>query len=153
MARWNNFSMWRGRLPHWRADDVTYYITFRHRRALAEEETDLLFHWLMKAQRRKLDFLVLCVLPEKTEALFRVQPQGEIELSDVVEKAKRKAGSGIIKKTGERYLPFYSESFDRIVRDDEELEKLWSEIVQAPVTAGLTEEPDGWPSLFVESAP
>ena len=34
--KWANFNVWRGRLPHWRADDVTYYATFRHRRDLDE---------------------------------------------------------------------------------------------------------------------
>ena len=32
MGSWKGFHIWKGRLPHWRADDVTYYVTFRHKR-------------------------------------------------------------------------------------------------------------------------
>lgn len=134
MARWSNFSIWRGRLPHWRADGVEYYVTFRHRRELEESERQCLFGALLKPQGRKWDVDLLCVLPEKTEMIVRIEtaPNGDpFELSDIVEKAKAKAGKLIIKSSGERYPPFYTESYDRIVRDEAELETTWTSIVDA----------------------
>jgi len=156
VGRWQNFSIWKGRLPHWRADDVRYYVTFRHRRALSDPERNVLFQNIFRAQRRKFDFLILCVLPEATEMIFTVNsgPAGEpYELSDVLEKAKRKAGATIIKKSGERFPPFYSESYDRIIRDDEELEVTWNKILTSPVDAELVDEPEAWMDLYVADAP
>jgi len=156
VSRWNNFNIWRGRLPHWRADGVNYYLTFRHRRALTETECQDLFAALLKPQGRKWDLELLAVLPEKTEMIVAVEtsPTGEpFELSDIVEKAKSKAGKVIIKRSGERYPPFYSESYDRIVRDEDEMSSTWEAIVESPQKAGLTEDSEDYQFLWVNGAP
>jgi hypothetical protein len=151
-----NFSIWRGRLPHWRADDVRYYVTFRHRRDLDEAERRMLLRALLKPEGRRWDLMILCVLPGETELIFSVLegPQGHpYELSDIIEKAKAKVGRQIIKKSGERYPPFYTESYDRIVRDDGELEERWQAILDSPVTHELVEDPEEYDALWVAGAP
>ena len=145
MGRWQNFQIWRGRLPHWRADDVSYYVTFKHKRPLNETEQNVLFRRLLNADARKLDYVVLCVLPESTETIFTVQDApkgGKYELSDVIEKAKLKAGREITKKSGERWPPFYHESYDRILRDDAEFEETLQKILDSAAS------PDH-PSLYL----
>jgi len=147
-----NFSMWRGRLPHWRADDVTYYVTFRHSRDLTTEEVNLLTRTLLKPEARQWDLLILCVLPGATELMFTVRENKDgqpYELSEIVEKAKQRVGRQIVKKTAERFPPFYQESYDRIVRDDPELEERWLEILESPVKSELCEDPEEWLGLYV----
>lgn len=149
---WRNFSIWYGRLPHWRADDVTYYVTFRHRRPLKPEERDALLNALLRPDQRRWDLLAVCVLPEVTEGLLRVcvDPQGApIELSKTLEKAKGAAAKRIQKQTGERFSPFFTESYDRIVRDEDELEARWQSLVDAPVRVELAEDADAYPHLWV----
>ena len=151
-----NFKIWRGKLPHWRADGVTYFVTFRHRRALNESERELLVRMLIKPDGRRWDLLILCVLPEKTDLIFRVleTPSGEpYELSEIVEKAKTKAGKLIIKKSGEMWPPFYSESFDRILRDELELQERWEDIFDSPSSLELAEDPDEYDGLWVANSP
>jgi len=147
-----NFKIWRGRLPHWRADDVTYFVTFTHRRALDEGERRILLRMLVKPDGRQWDLLILCILPEKTDLMFRVREavNGEpYELSGIVEKAKTRAGKLIVKATGERFPPFYAESYDRIVRDEAELEERWEELFEAPTTHELAEDPEDYEGLWV----
>jgi hypothetical protein len=154
--KFTNFQIWRGRLPHWRADDVNYYVTFRHRRELDEDERVLLLRALMRPEGRQWDLAILCILPETTELIFRVNeaPTGRpYELSDIVEKAKVKAAKQIMKKTGERYGPFYGESYDRIIRDDAEFEETWQRILDSPVSAELVEDPEEYRTLWVAEAP
>jgi hypothetical protein len=149
---WENFKIWRGKLPHWRADNVTYYATFRHRRALTEAECKILYRNLVRTEGRRFHLEILCVLPEATEMIFAVLPnsKGEnYELSKVIETAKRKAGKTIIENTGERFPPFYEESFDRIIRDDAELEERFEAILDSPVSAELAEDPEDYSWLFV----
>lgn len=156
MSRWSNFSIWRGRLPHWRADGVNYFVTFRHRRPLEDAEMQELFANLLKPQGRKWNVEVLCVIPEKTEMVVTLieGDRGEpYELSDIVEKAKTKAGKSIIKKSGERFPPFYTESYDRIVRDEEEMATTWETIVEAPVKAEICDDPEEYQFLWVNGAP
>lgn len=150
--------MWQGqRLPHWRADNVTYYVTFRHSRPLDDAERRMLLRALLKPDGRQWDLLILVVLPERTELLFQVREVPATgrpyELSDVVEKAKAKVGRQIIKKTEERFPPFYGESYDRIVRDEAEFEERWQAIFDAPVNEELAEAAEDYDCLWVADAP
>ena len=154
--RFQNFHIWRGRLPHWRADEVTYFVTFRHRRPLDSKERLVLYQSLMRPEGRKLDYVVLLVLPEKTEMLFKVReaPTGlPFELSDIIESAKTKAGRKIVKLTEERFPPFYIESYDRIIRDEGELQERFDSLLAEPVDLELCEEPEEFQTLYVAGAP
>lgn len=136
--RFRNFRIWRGRLPHWRADDVAYYVTFRHRRELDEWERIRLFRTLQHGHGRHWDLWALSVRPLETELIFVMiaGANGQVrELSDVIEKAKTKSGKLIIKRTGERFDPFYRESFDRIVRDSGELEETLARMAESSEAA------------------
>ena len=155
--RWQNFETWQGKLPHWRADDVTYYVTFRHRRPLDDRERRDLLRALLKPDGRRWDLLIVAVLPERTELMFKVREAvatgRPYELSDIVEKAKTKVGRTIAKRTEERWPPFYEESYDRIVRDEAELEERWQAIFDAPVNEELAESAEEYDALWVADAP
>ena len=151
MSRWRNFSIWRGRLPHWRADGVWYYVTFRHRRQLSEDELAELFGGLVRQPATKWEIAALCVLPESTSLIVSLpdqRPSGKNELEDIVERCKSKAGKAIVKRSGERFSPFYAESFDRIVRDEAELAERVEEIARSPQEAGLCTEEDEYRFLW-----
>ena len=155
-SKFKNFSIWHGRLPHWRADDVTYYVTFKHRRALDDKERVALLRALMRPDARKWDLVIACVLPEVTELMFVVldSPAGaKYELSQIVEKEKARVGRQIQKRTGERYPPFYAESYDRIIRDSSEFETRMFDIMKSPVEAELVELASDYQALFVAESP
>ncbi len=110
---------------------------------------------LLRPEGRQWDLLIACVLPGQTELIFTVREKVEgqpYELAEIVERAKHKAGKQIIKKTEERFSPFYTESYDRIIRDDAELEERWQTILDSPVTAELVQESDEWEGLYVQNA-
>lgn len=117
--------MWRGRLPHWRADDEVYYVTFRHRRELDQTEMGLLFSGFMRPEGTTWSLFCLAVGPEETHIIFRMLPKGDLvpELSKKIEAVKTKVGRKIIKASGEKFPPFYTESYDRIIRDEAEFEE------------------------------
>lgn len=130
-------------------------MTFRHRRALDEPERALLLKHLVRPDGRQWNLVIACVLPETTELIFVVRQKvsGEIyELSDIVEKAKARTGREIIRNTGERFSPFYGESYDRILRDPAELEDKWNVILESPVAAELVEDPEEYEGLYVAVA-
>ncbi|MBL8047645.1 MAG: hypothetical protein JNJ45_03085 [Chthonomonas sp.] len=139
MGRWKNFNLWRGHLPHWRADDVVYYVTFNSRRPLTDDELKILYFRLMKLTSKGFDLIIVCALPEATEMMFRFPEGGEF--SDALEKTKAKAMREILKKSGERYPPVSGESYDRIVRDQAEFEERWETIFES--CAPIEEETGG----------
>ncbi|HRF58551.1 MAG TPA: hypothetical protein PLH94_01400 [Fimbriimonadaceae bacterium] len=133
MARFKNFSIWRGRLPHWRADEEIYYVSFRSRRPLDETERLDVFRALLKPDGSRWLLRALVVAEEKTEMIFtvcQVKDGVPIEFAKPIEAAKRRAGNAIMKRTGERFPPFYVESFDRIIRDEAELLERTSELAR-----------------------
>lgn len=139
-------------MPHWGADDVRYYATFRHRRQLNEAERRDLLRRLLRDHGKRYDLYIVCVLPEQTELMFRVleSPRGgTFELATILEGAKRKSGAKIVKATGERFPPFFGESYDRIVRDDEEFESRFMAIVESPEASGVIAEGDDYDFLWI----
>jgi hypothetical protein len=119
---------------------------------LCDDEINLLTRTLLKPEGRQWNLLILCVLPGVTELMFTVRDGKDgrpYELSDIVEKAKQRVGRLILKKTSERFPPFYQESYDRIVRDDAEFEERWLAILESPVSAELCEDPELWQGLWV----
>lgn len=156
MPAFKNFSIWRGRLPHWRADDVQYYVSFRHRRPLDLQERLELFRALLRPEGRRWDLLILSVLPEETDIIVRVRdaPGGRpYELAEVLEKAKTRTGKLIVKRTGERFSPFYGESFDRIIRDEIELTERWQAILDAGLIQLEIDGSEDLGTLWAASAP
>lgn len=142
--QFKNFSIWRGKLPHWRADDVRYFVTFRHRRPLEIWERQALFRRLLRPNDQAWRLEILSIGPEHTELIFELLEGKDgrpAELSTIVEHAKNKTGKEIVKKTGERFPPFFQESYDRIIRDEAEFLERW----QAAFDMALDdEEPILW---------
>ena len=131
---------------------MTYYVTFRHRRALDETERVALLKSLMRPDARRWDLIVACVLPETTELIFVVRDNlagAKYELSQIVEKAKARVGKQIVKRNGERYPPFYAESYDRIIRDEAEFDSRMLTILKSPIDAELVEVAADYPALYV----
>jgi hypothetical protein len=96
------------------------------------------------------------VLPEKTEAIFQVlqiQSPTPVELTDVLDRAKKRAAKIMLQRSPDTRPPFYDESFDRIIRDDAEYEALWEAILMAPVNHELVEDPESYGGLYVRYAP
>lgn len=151
---WKNFSIWRGRLPHWRADEVVYYVTFRFRRPLGDRERTILMSRLMKLNSRGIDLLVAAVGVEAADLIFKVVPGKDGrpgEFSKAVEAVKQKSGKDIIKLSGERFPPFFGESYDRIIRDDSELAERY-EAALALVDEAET-DPGTSPFVYLADSP
>lgn len=144
MPRWENFAIWKGRFPHWRADGVEYYVSFPHRRPLTEPECGTLFSALMRLHGRGFSYLALVTVPEKTEMVISVDRE-DTELNDLVIKAQKRFLKA--RKLEERL--FFAEPYDRIIRDEAEREAFLEGILQAPEQSANLPESDDWPYLHL----
>lgn len=140
---------------------MTYFVTFRYQRDLVSTELSRLFLDLLKLNRQGFNISALICLPDHAELIFTVGPEGSanetsdgmaprtpFEFSRPLEKAKQKAGKEIIKKSGEKWSPFYGESYDRIIRDDAELEERYLAIIGAAEEASASEVEE-YPFLWI----
>jgi hypothetical protein len=126
--------IWRGRLPHWRAEGVRYYVTFRHRRPLTPHDRRILFAQL-KRLSKEWQINLLYVGENSSSMILEPPPnspaEANQEFSDRLETLKLKAGRQIIKTTKEMWTPFYGESYDHIIRDEEDLLSILEDIEES----------------------
>ena len=144
MSKFENFRIWQGRWPHWRADGQSYYVSFMHKRPLDVQEMTRLFKALQKTFGLNSELIALSTRPNQTEVVFRSKLGREegFEFTAFLEKAKARAGKDIIAETGERFSLIGGESYDRILRDEVE----FADHVQALYDA--SHEPDAVGSLL-----
>ena len=86
------------------------------------------------------------VMPNHCHALFI--PLGEHRLSDILHSWKSYTAKLANRMLGRENCEFWQrESYDHLVRDDEEFAHFREYISQNPVKAGLCRTPDDWPYL------
>ncbi len=124
--KWKNFYIWNKRLPHWRADSVMYYITFKHRISLDEPALSKIFSNILKTNGRKWDILALSTSADATHMLATFQSHQASkakEIAKIIEPLKLKIQQDIIKHSCNTHtLLFYQESYDHIIRNEEDLD-------------------------------
>lgn len=143
MSRWQNFSIWRTKWPHWRADGVTYYATLRSKRELTHVERNVLFREFLKREGKHWTLFILFVGPEETQMIFQVTSitKGRpTEFTKLMEKIKSQFGKTLNDEREKRYGVFFNEIYDRIVRDDNEMEELWEAIFNHATEEGFEED-------------
>lgn len=144
--------MWRKRLPHWRADGETYYLYSKFRRDLNEDERCRLFAEILRLDGNRAQFQVVSVLPDRLEVLVAMLEDvsgKSLDVGQMLEKAMGRAAKAIIKKSGERFSPFFDEPFDRIIRDDGERQEYVEQMLQRVEDAALADEQSNYSTFYM----
>ncbi|RMH25768.1 MAG: hypothetical protein D6693_08315, partial [Planctomycetota bacterium] len=116
----------RRRLPHWRMDGATYFVTWRLRssqRELSESERSLVVDALRHFDGERYDLIGYVVMNDHVHLVVR--PYEGCELSGLLHTWKSYTANRMQRETGRVGAVWQDESFDRIVRDEDEyFEKL-----------------------------
>jgi REP element-mobilizing transposase RayT len=125
--------IYRRRLPHWRDDDVIYFVTWRLARGepeLDSSERELVACALkhFDGQRYQLDAYV--VMHDHLHAL--VTPLAASGLKEILHSWKSFTGHRIQRRRRSIGRVWQDEYFDRIVRDEQEFEQKRRYIVHNP---------------------
>lgn len=120
-----------------------YFVTFTLREGqLSVEEVLLVKQHIIDSARGNCRLHALCVMPDHVHLI--VEPLQNITLARIMQKFKGGSALKINRMRGNQGPLWQIESWDRIIRDDEEyLEKL-NYILQNPVKAVLTDDPWTW---------
>lgn len=149
-----SFEVSRRNLPHWQQPGSIYFITWRCREgvALAPQERTLVLDCLRCWDQRKCILYASVVMPNHVHAL--VQPlfmdggRAAFNLSEMVHSVKSFSAHQINRQRGRKGSVWQDERFDRIIRDQGELEEKWGYIRHNPVKAGLVAVPEEYPWLY-----
>ena len=155
----------RGYLPHWEQDAATYFITFRLADSLpagvgrvsarsAHEELDralgcchLRDARVAAAVQESIHFLddksyrllAWCVMPNHVHLVFRLLPG--FQLSRVMHSLKSFTANRANRLLGRHGRFWQREYYDRLIRNEEELDRALRYVIHNPKKAGL----ENWP--------
>lgn len=135
-------------LPHWSIEGATYFVTFRTKReTLSEEEIIEVTNHIKKGNNNFYELFAAVVMPDHVHLLLR--PNADYSISRIMKGLKgvssRKVNN-IRKRKGSIWL---GESFDRIIRNENEFIEKMNYIMSNPVKKGLATDPIHYPGLYI----
>jgi putative transposase len=135
----------RRQLPHWQMGGSVYFITFRSRRgglppvALRQMCTHILYD-----HGKRYDLVFGVVMPDHVHVVFQPrerEPGVWFDLAEIMKGLKGASARSINQLLGTHGSVWQDESFDRIIRDENELEEKLLYMFYNPFKAGLVADP------------
>jgi len=164
----NELKIKRRHLPHWTLKGSTYFVTFRTERGqtgmsvlLSVEEQKLVLRHIIDGNGKFYKRMAVVVMPDHVHIIF--EPIEGYSISRIMKGIKGVSARKINLKRKEKRMDSYvnttdrnvcctgsiwqEESYDRIIRDPDELNEKLNYMLNNPVKNGLTEDPwsyHGW---------
>ena len=133
-------------LPHWTVEGATYFVTFRFRQGVMDKSERLIvLQHIKNGDDRFYDLAAAVVMPDHVHVVFR--PGQGYALSRIMKGMKGVSARLINESRNRRGTVWQNESYDHIIRSQNELIQKISYMLNNPVKEGLTDDPwtyDGW---------
>ncbi len=134
----------RRRRPHCALEGSTYFITFRTIAGqLTPLERDIVFRCLNDSHERFYTLIAAVVMPDHVHVLLR--PDRNHDLTQILKGTKGKTAHEINRLRGGQRHVWQDESFDRIVRDQKELDEKIQYMLNNPAKRNLIDDPWKYP--------
>jgi len=140
-------------LPHWQEPGRVYFITFRTYKNLQldEQSKQIIFNNIIHYSKIKYKLYSFVIMNDHVHIILQpneIEPGKYINLSEIMHSIKSFTAKKIIKHlqyewTETTVLPekiFQSESYDRIIRTEDELKEKMNYIHNNPIKKGLCED-------------
>jgi REP element-mobilizing transposase RayT len=128
-------------LPHWRMDGATYYITFRVLEGeLSPAERDTILTHIRAGDGKFYELIAVVVMPDHVHVILL--PLAGYDLSRIMKGMKGVSSRLVNHLRGRNGNLWQDECWDRILRDDAELQEKILYMLNNPVEAELIG--DGW---------
>ncbi len=149
----------RRNLPHFEHPWGKYMVTFstRERFRLTPEARTAVMDSIRFWNDRRYELHAACVMPEHVHLLFEPRPKPKNEegappeffpLSEILHSLKSYTAHEVNKVTGRSGPVWEAESFDRLIRSQEDLEEKFGYIVENPWREKLVEQGDDYPWVW-----
>jgi REP element-mobilizing transposase RayT len=141
------FTAYGRRLPHWRLDGATYSITFRVLEGeLRPAERTVVLEHLRSGDPKFYTLIAAVVMPDHVHILLR--PATDVDLVRIMKGTKGVTARKVNDLRGVRGLLWQDESWDRIMRDQGELDEKIEYCMNNPVKRELVTDPWDYPWWF-----
>lgn len=141
------------KLPHWQQGGQWYFVTFRTKGfVLPAEGRDIVKAAILEGVGIKHDVSIGVIMPDHVHLLMQPIEKADglyYSLSGILKTIKGKTSHPINKMLNRAGSCWQKESYDRIVRDEDEWREKYEYIRGNAVRAGLAERPEDYPWLIV----
>ena len=142
----------RRNLPHWQLGGSTYFVTFRTKSAeLTSEYRNIVLAACRYFERQRYKLWALVVMTDHVHILLQPLEREKGQwwsLSSILHSIKSFSAKSINAASGRQGFIWQDESFDRIVRDEDEFLEKWNYIRNNPVKNGLSATPEEWDGFY-----
>lgn len=129
------------RLPHWRIQGSTYFVTFRLAKGeMPESERALVLQHLKAGHLKYYRLVAAVVMPDHVHVLL--EPHKGVEMARIMKGTKGVTARLLNVARNATGQVWQDESWDRIMRDQDELDENLGYMLANPVRKGLVT--DGW---------
>jgi putative transposase len=147
----------RRHLPHWELHGAVYFLTFRSARGdLPEPARQPVIDTVLFDDRRKYDLYLGVIMSDHVHLVLQPlrKPQGTYhslpEIMKTIKGISARKINVILQTTG---TVWQEESFDRIIRDQHELDEKLGYMWNNPAKAGLVTDPADYPYFIWPPSP
>ncbi|HSP96241.1 MAG TPA: transposase [Candidatus Dormibacteraeota bacterium] len=126
----SEFRQYRRRLPHWRSEGAIYFVTWRVERGIADldgAERGQVLRSLLHFNGVRYNLYAAVVMNDHVHAL--VEPTERVDLEEIIRAWKSFSARQFSHRVGRVWQPEY---YDRIIRDERELEGATQYIASNP---------------------
>jgi putative transposase len=146
MAEEQILKITRRHLPHWTFPDSTYFVTYRLcSKPFSDDEVAFILDHLKSGDRVFYALIAATVMPDHVHLIFA--PKAEFDLSRIMKGIKGKSSRLLNIRRGTAGNNWQDESWDRIIRNEDDFKEKLNYMYMNAVKRGLTTEPEkyiGW---------
>jgi len=147
----------RHHLPHWQMGGSCYFITFRSARgSLPQECLAIAREVLLHDHGRRYDLHIATLMPDHVHAILQPReaaPGQWHDLAAITKAIKGVSARRINQTLGTSGTVWHAETFDRIIRDEEEYDEKARYCANNAVKAGLCDDPFDYEFLVIPDQP
>ena len=136
----------RAHLPHWQAGGSVYFVTFRSARGcLSASARRQVAENVLFDHGKRIDLILGVFMPDHVHLVLCPRPCGQgkwYDLADIMKGIKGVSARRINQILGTAGKVWQQESYDRIIRDDLEMQDILNYLWENPVKAGLVTKPE-----------
>ena len=148
-----SFKITKRNLPHWQEPNRVYFLTWQcmNGQVLSTDERTITLDSLCYWNGKKWTLYTAVVMPDHVHALVQpliVKEGGAYDLGEILHSVKSFSAHRINQQRRTSGSVWQDERFDRIVRDEKELNEKWQYIRNNPVKNGLSERPEDYPWFY-----
>lgn len=135
-------------LPHWTMEGAYYFITFRKKEKpeFTKDQQKIVLNHIKAGNNKFYQLVCTIVMPDHVHLILK--PDYGYDLSRIMKGIKGVSANLINKSIGQKGSVWQDESFDRIIRNEDELYEKIEYIYYNPVKKELTNNTEDYPGWF-----